>query len=164
MPTVPPTLAARQDATITDTEPILYTVTATVLEIRSGPDVGYLNVGYLYKGDTVEIDRWLSDITLEECQIWARIVNTETWVCAKYLTEPTTFIPDEIYQIPEYDANTYIVCGGIANVYGRPAGNTILYTLPPGSIVRIREMSKGTLGWAMIEPARWVFMDYLCLK
>ncbi len=140
--------------------PQVFTV-LTDLEKRACPSVSCANVGYFHEGDTIQIDGWLYDATLNECQRWGHVLDTEYWVCANYLG-PVVFVQDEVYVPLDYDPNWYEICGKSAPVYGRPAGTNVLYVLPVGTRVRIREMSQGTLGWAMIQKARWVLLEYLC--
>lgn len=57
----------------------------------------------------------------------------------------------------------FLVCVSSTDVHGSPSADSIvLDTLPIGTEVRIRERSLGILGWAMIEPARWVWEQDLC--
>lgn len=57
----------------------------------------------------------------------------------------------------------FLVCVASTDVHGSPSTDSVvLYTLPIGTGVRIRERAQVVLGWAMIEPARWVWEKDLC--
>lgn len=51
-----------------------------------------------------------------------------------------------------------------ANVQGNPHdGFEVLYTLPAGETVRLREQSRGAdRSWVMIKPAHWIKISNLC--
>jgi len=159
-----PTLSATQSptSTVTTYPPRVFFVT-TDLRQRTCPSVTCLDVGFYPEGSVVLVDSWLYDANLDECQSWAHVSNQEHWVCANYLTE-SQFTPDEVYNPLDYDPHVYVICGIDAPVYGMPAGTNIMYVLPIGTEVKIREMSHGVLGWAMIEDSRWVWHEYLCRK
>ena len=61
-----------------------FVVTSDVLEIRNGAGENFPNVGYLSKGDRVQVYTRL-DTTGQACQAWAQISPDATrWVCADY--------------------------------------------------------------------------------
>ena len=156
-----PTLYAPPSPTL-ELVPAMEYVVITPLEKRTCPSVSCANVGYYQEGDIVIVNSWFSDANLPECQSWAHIANQDHWVCANFIVI-NTYLPGDVYVLPEYDANDYEVCVESAPVYGRPAGITVYYYLEAGTIVHIREMSKGVLGWAMIEDSRWILLEYLCI-
>ena len=50
-----------------------------------------------------------------------------------------------------------------ANVYGMPEGAEILYTLPAGEVVQLREQPRFEhRDWVMIKPARWIALSTVC--
>ena len=63
-------------------------------------------------------------------------------------------------KLPEWDT----VCGG-AEVRGGPDAGIygVLYIIPDGTSVRLRDQSKPTGEWVMIEPARWIPITALCM-
>lgn len=139
-----------------------YTVTVDVLEIRLGPGTSFTSIGYAYREDVLSIDLILIDASLPECQRWGRIVGTSTWVCLERITEIVGYLYDAPYLVPEYDANTYEVCGTPGVVVGNPGGTEVLYILPVGTRVHIRERSSDPIGWDMIRPANWIHYTNLC--
>ena len=54
----------------------------------------------------------------------------------------------------------------ITPVRGSPADDSVvLYTLPAGVVVRLREQSHGDdRSWVMIAPANWVRLSALCKR
>ena len=63
-------------------------------------------------------------------------------------------------KLPEWGT----VCGD-AEVRGGPDAGIygVLYIIPDGTSVRLRDQSKPTGEWVMIEPAQWIPITALCM-
>ena len=63
-------------------------------------------------------------------------------------------------KLPEWGT----VCGDTEVRGGPDAGiYNVLYTIPDGTKVRLRDQSKPTGEWVMIEPAQWIPITALCM-
>ena len=63
-------------------------------------------------------------------------------------------------RLPQYGT----ICGD-AEVRGGPDAGIygVLYIIPDGTSVRLRDQSSPTGEWVMIEPARWIPITALCM-
>jgi len=75
--------------------------------------------------------------------------------------------PPDDYDLIDVKAldGDYWACDPVVPVRGAPGEQfPVLYELHYGDEVRIGERSKGTLGWAMIGRAQWVWEGSLCRR
>ena len=122
------------------------TVTASVLNIRSGPGVDTSKKGCLYKGDTVAI--------LEKSNGWLKIQlsnKTTGWVSDKYI------------KIGNDSVNAKVKCNGNLNVRSGPGTSyAIKTTVKNGTIHKITDKSNG---WYKIQLSNgtsgWVYGSYI---
>ena len=122
------------------------TVTASVLNIRSGPGVDTSKKGCLYKGDTVAI--------LEKSNGWLKIQlsnKTTGWVSDKYI------------KIGNDSVNEKVKCNGNLNVRSGPGTSyAIKTTVKNGTIHKITDKSNG---WYKIQLSNgtsgWVYGSYI---
>lgn len=85
----------------------------------------------------------------------------------QYSVSVDQFAPAVIVENDVIMGNTLPAYGTLCEdvgVQGNPHdGFEVLYTLPAGEVVRLREQSRGAdRSWVMIKPAHWIKISALC--
>ncbi len=125
-----------------------YKVTATVLNVRSGPGTNNAQVGTLKQGDIITITETTKDG-------WGK--TDKGWVSMTYVVKVAD--AETTTKAPAAQGAQYRVNNSYLNVRSGPGtGYTQVGTLKQDDIITITETTKD--GWGKFDKG-WVFMSYL---
>jgi len=128
------------------------TVTATVLNVRTGPGATYQIVAALYQGDQVKI--------AGEKYGWGRLADSERWISLDWVQL------GEVASTPVRESDTARTGTVIATILNVRSGPGTSYAdvgdLKQGSTVKIAEVKAG---WGRLADTKtWVSMDWVRLN
>lgn len=135
---------------------VMGTVTGSNLRIREGAGTGYKTLGYLGKGDRVEV----FEQKVVGAMTWGRIENG--WICMDYVRlDEVVQEPPVVEPTPPSSVMGTVTGSGLRIREGAGTGYKTLGYLSKGDRVEILEQKVvGSMTWGRIENG-WVCMDYI---